>query len=217
MFPKSSSMGMSTSDRISGSNIARTRERSFSLNDHPGAKTSKYDGLTTAQKAEIVINDDMQWHKLQQSLREADGVWTHLGVQQVIDTHLQMRLEEMERLEEALKEQNGPCPNDAPEHSAALETIETQEVVGVVGAVKKIARRASVVTHNYLVNQNKNIKKEQLESALNERNGPRHINLSENSAAETKKDVGVVETVKKISRRFSLATHNDLLNQNKNS
>jgi hypothetical protein len=56
-----------------------------------------------------------------------------------------------------------------------------------------------------------------LESALNERNGPRHINLSENSAAETKKDVGVVETVKKISRRFSLATHNDLLNQNKNS
>jgi len=216
LFPRSSSMGMSTSDRISESNSARSRQRSLSLNDHSRAKTKKYDGLTTAQKAEIVINDAMQWHKLQQSLREADGVWTHLGVQQVIDTHLQMRLEEMERLEEALREQNGLCRNAIPEHSAAVETIEIQEVVGVVGAVKKFARRASVATHNYLVNQKKNIETEQLESALNERNGPRHINLSEHSAVETKKDVGVVETIKKISRSYSLATHNDLLNQNKN-
>lgn len=217
LFPRSSSMGLSASNCISGSCIVRAKERSLSLNDHPRSKTSKYDGLTTSQKAEIVIKDDMQWHKLQQSLRDADGVWKLLGMRQVIDAHLQKRLEEMERLEEALREQTGPIHNDLSQHSASMETSGTQEVVGVVGAVRKFARRASIATHNYVVHQNKNSKKEHVESALKEQIEPRPNHLSEHSNVETKREIGVVGSGKKILRRVSLATHDALLDRNKNS
>lgn len=217
LFPRSSSVGLSASNCISASSIVRARERSFSLNDHPRGKTNKYGGLTTSQKAEIVIKDDMQWHKLQQSLRDADGVWKLLGMRQVIDAHLQKRLEEMERLEEALREQIGPIQNDLSEHSASMETLGAQEEVGVVGTVKKFARRASTATHNYLVHQNKNSKKEHVESALNGQNEPWPIHLSEHSAVETKREIGVVGSGKKILRRVSLATHDALLDRNKNS
>jgi hypothetical protein len=128
---------------------------------------SKYDGLTMAQKGEIIVNDDIQWLKLQQSLRDhADGLWTSLAVQQVLHIYVQQRIDEMERLESALLEPNGPPSAAAASTDATTGNTITNdpvatavaEEVGVVSVVKKFARRASqLATQSYLAPQNTTI------------------------------------------------------------
>jgi hypothetical protein len=130
-------------------------------------RSSKYDGLTMAQKVELIVNDDIQWLKLQQSLRDhADGLWTSLAVQQVLHIYVQQRIDEMERLESALLEPNGPpAAAAASTDTATSNTIindpvatAVAEEVGVVSAVKKFARRASqLATQSYLAPQNTTI------------------------------------------------------------
>jgi hypothetical protein len=116
-----------------------------------------------AQKVEIIVNDDIQWLKLQQSLRDhADGLWTSLAVQQVLHIYVQQRIDEMERLELALLEPNGPPKAVASNDTASNSTINNDPVaiavaeeVGVVYAVKKFARRASqLATQSYLAPHN---------------------------------------------------------------
>lgn len=150
---KSASLG---SDSLNSSVAARARFLSSRGSTSNVASTApgKYDGLTTAQKVEIIVNDDIQWLKLQQSLRDANGLWTSVGIQQVLYSHVQQRIDEMERLEKALNEENGPLRQNSL--SDASPSVATREEIGVVSAVKKFARRASLVTQNYLVHHNNN-------------------------------------------------------------
>lgn len=129
-------------------------------------RSGRYDGLTLAQKVEIIVNDDIQWLKLQQSLRDhADGLWTSLAVQQVLHIYVQQRIDELERLESALLEPNGSPSAAASTDTATNNTINNDPVaiavaeeVGVVYAVKKFARRASqLATQSYLAPQNTTI------------------------------------------------------------
>lgn len=142
---KSHSMG---SDSTASSNASSTNATTITR------RSSKYDGLTLAQKVEIIVNDDIQWLKLQQSLRDhAEGLWTSLAIQQVLHTYVQQRIDEMEQLEYALNEPNGP-PSATDATSTESAATATAEDVGVVSAVRKFARRASLATQSYLASQN---------------------------------------------------------------
>lgn len=135
---------LQNTNKLANSNVQHRQSWSHStssntktLNPEPQQGTpkqpSKYDRLTLAQKVDIIVNDDIQWLKLQQSLRDADGLWTSLGVQQVLNDHVQRRIEEMEQLEFAMSELNGP--------STTVNDDKKEEPSTVVGTLTQFARK----------------------------------------------------------------------------
>jgi hypothetical protein len=97
--------------------------------------TGKYDNLTTARKVEMIVSDDVQWLKLQQSLRDT-GVWTSVGVQQVLHEHVRQRINDKEQLESAMSEINGPRRSTTP-----MNEEKKEEPATVVGTLTQFARK----------------------------------------------------------------------------
>ena len=103
-------------------------------------KKGEYDNLTYAQKVEMIVNDEIQWLKLKQSLREAGGLWSNFAVQQVLHEHVQQRVDEIEQLELAMRESNKNRTLGSGNLPMLSEELKKEEEQGLAGPLTQLTK-----------------------------------------------------------------------------
>lgn len=122
-------------------NSERKNGSVFTRHQQPPAPQS-YLQLNMHDKVQLVMKDDVQWAKLQRSLREETSTWTSLGIQQVITTHIDARVKEMEIMRHAKAElQHSDSIEEADDGQAARVPSEAKNQL--VESVRLFAMRAT--------------------------------------------------------------------------